>query len=391
MRGLLLLFVVGCALSAVSIATVQTTPIKGIESGFLHLPSASSKNSFLKSLQSSQRSKLSRSNNLSNSWVSIRNPNNANARNNNDNAKLNYLLLIFEEEGVTIERWVRTSGSILTAMVTYEGQPSFVKCTLSTRYKIESNAYKLMNKNKALLVSEQERDGEQWIVKLLHSFDYDCCSVCFVLSRDGDLTLLDYMYEATWEHKAEVMPRFTSQLVRGIAYLHRLGLAHSDIKTENILVNTNHPSGKPHIAIIDFDLSVPLKYQDSMLVPQGAYGGTFGYYAPEEAYNDYHNLMKRDSWQIGSTIYDALMGVPPYGYTIGRNGSQAMSDMDYAIQLEQVFDLRKNTCRAISASNEILSKLTSVTYVMEQLMTVKPQYRPTPQKMVDQKILVNPY
>ncbi|KAI8051971.1 kinase-like domain-containing protein [Syncephalis plumigaleata] len=345
------------------------------------------KKSFLDTLRKSQRSTLARSGKLSDSWVAVRRSN-GKKMTASELAEYKEYLEVFEDEGITFVDWIGNSGPILAAKAVYNGQPCFVKCSQNKRrFNAEFEAFRLMAEKRDKL-NPLQRLGERWVVRRLHDFLLDCCTLCHVLSHAGDITLHDYMYPRLLEDRIEKMRTFTKQLVYAIAYLHAVGIAHGDIKTENILVN-DQDKENPYITVIDFDLSASLKYVNGVMRPDMPIGSTFGYYAPEELLNSPINMKARDAWQTGSAIYDALRSTPPYGYTYNGMEHVELPDQLYMDQLVKVWNDKRHYYENISDDPEMISKITNVLNVMKGLMIIDPKDRKTPQEMIYYFILTD--
>ena len=95
------------------------------------------------------------------------------------------------------------------------------------------------------------------------------------------------------------------QITNALFYLHSYGIAHRDIKLENILMTK--ASDDSQVKLIDFGLSKILGPGESSQDPYG----TLAYVAPEV-------LMQRpysfyvDSWSLGIIIYVMLSGLLPF-------------------------------------------------------------------------------
>ena len=96
-------------------------------------------------------------------------------------------------------------------------------------------------------------------------------------------------------------------LVRGVAYCHAKGIAHRDIKTDNVMIGYDLVP-----KLIDFGLSSiegePFERHD---------GGTRLYKAPEILMNTMMQTLKgakrTDCWSLGITIYRAIYNDMPFG------------------------------------------------------------------------------
>lgn len=98
------------------------------------------------------------------------------------------------------------------------------------------------------------------------------------------------------EEKAAVR---THQMLSAIAYLHRHGVAHRDLKLENWIYDG---PDKKHLKLIDFGVS---KCWDES-VPMHQVCGSTSYMAPEVFNKSYTE--KADMWSLGVIVYSLLTG-----------------------------------------------------------------------------------
>ncbi|HEX6353688.1 serine/threonine-protein kinase [Actinophytocola sp.] len=97
-----------------------------------------------------------------------------------------------------------------------------------------------------------------------------------------------------------------AQVAEAIAAAHAVGIAHRDIKPGNILLSENGT-----VKITDFGISRAL--DDGTVTTQtGMLAGTPAYLAPEIARGD-NSTRASDVFSLGSTLYHAIEGRPPFG------------------------------------------------------------------------------
>ena len=96
------------------------------------------------------------------------------------------------------------------------------------------------------------------------------------------------------------------QLLAGLAAIHREGLVHADLKSDNILIDPD----TDHITIIDFGLARPSKTmlrEDDQII-----SGTPEYMAPE-LIRGATITAAADVYAVGVILYELLTGTTPFG------------------------------------------------------------------------------
>jgi serine/threonine protein kinase len=103
----------------------------------------------------------------------------------------------------------------------------------------------------------------------------------------------------------EEVARIGSEVASALAAAHRVGIVHRDVKPGNVLVA---PDGAAKIS--DFGISHAMG--DVSLTSTGMVTGTPAYLAPEVARGE-DATPASDVFSLGSTLYAALEGHPPFG------------------------------------------------------------------------------
>ncbi|CAG2242127.1 STK22 [Mytilus edulis] len=91
-----------------------------------------------------------------------------------------------------------------------------------------------------------------------------------------------------------------SQVVKAVEYCHLNGIAHNDIKLENVLLSNGC------VKLADFGFA-----KSTVVVAESEeFCGTLPYAAPEVIMGMEHNTMKADMWSMGVMLYVMLFSFP---------------------------------------------------------------------------------
>ena len=115
------------------------------------------------------------------------------------------------------------------------------------------------------------------------------------LAREGELPIAEAI-------------RVLREVVDALAYAHRNGVVHRDIKPDNILLSEGHA------VITDFGVAkaVSASSGGSSLTSLGVALGTPAYMAPEQAAAVPHVDHRADIYAVGALAYEMLSGRPPF-------------------------------------------------------------------------------
>src|ERR1019366_8498951 len=105
--------------------------------------------------------------------------------------------------------------------------------------------------------------------------------------------------------------QFFSALVQAVAYIHKRGVIHRDIKPNNILLDKDDESGQLYVRLIDFGIaSLPgIVGENAHLTTAGHEMGTIAYMAPERL--DGIAAPGNDIYSLGIILYQMLTGQLP--------------------------------------------------------------------------------
>lgn len=116
---------------------------------------------------------------------------------------------------------------------------------------------------------------------------------------------------------------FFQQLIVGVDYLHRMGVASRDIKLENTLLDG---SPRPLLKICDFGYSKHEKFQSA----PGSRVGTPAYLAPEvimTTKGQTYDGKIADIWSCGVMLYVMLVGAYPFERPEDKHDNQKLQKM----------------------------------------------------------------
>jgi eukaryotic-like serine/threonine-protein kinase len=102
--------------------------------------------------------------------------------------------------------------------------------------------------------------------------------------------------------------RITREVATGLAYAHRHGVVHRDIKPDNVLFQDGQA------VLADFGISLPAKGDDrprARLTEVGVSLGTPSYMSPEQVTGQEVDR-RSDIYSLGSVAYEMLAGQPPF-------------------------------------------------------------------------------
>ncbi|KAF2470865.1 kinase-like protein, partial [Lindgomyces ingoldianus] len=144
-----------------------------------------------------------------------------------------------------------------------------------------------------------------------HSLHYDNDSSAWVMEMDHvPFPLLDLLDHDTWQGREwgfEEVSCLFRQVLDAVAYMHSRGLAHRDLKIENIMVARNGV-----VKVIDFGSAAASRdlLQTSDICKNWV--GTPITMAPETHGESFYDLEAADVWSLGIIFVRLWLGVYPW-------------------------------------------------------------------------------
>lgn len=120
-----------------------------------------------------------------------------------------------------------------------------------------------------------------------------------------NLDMKTFLIKQTTILPPELQKTYTSQLIKGLSYIHENGIIHGDIKPENILISydTNNQN-KPTLKIIDFGVSVFM--YPGIIHSEKTKLCTIPYRPPDLILGNLEFDEKIDVWALACTLYEIL-------------------------------------------------------------------------------------
>jgi beta-lactam-binding protein with PASTA domain/predicted Ser/Thr protein kinase len=186
---------------------------------------------------------------------------------------------------VAFDRQLKRRVAVKVLFSEFARDPSFVE-----RFRREAqNAASLNHPNIAAVYDWGQERGTYYIV-----MEYvEGRSLRDIIRTEGPLP-------------AAVAARIAAELADALAFAHRHGVVHRDVKPGNALITA---SGQ--VKLTDFGIAANQFDANQGLTQTGAVMGTATYFSPEQAQG--HPVDGRsDVYSLGVVLYEMLTGIPPF-------------------------------------------------------------------------------
>ncbi|KAH7712736.1 Serine/threonine-protein kinase dkf-1 [Aphelenchoides avenae] len=209
-------------------------------------------------------------------------------------------------------------GTVYSGIHRQTGREVAVKVIAKDRFSKKSSAGVETLKSEVMILQEVNHEG---IIKLESMFETKDKIFVVMEKMYGDMLEL-ILSQATGRLDERSTRFIIIQILSALRYLHTRGIAHCDLKPENVLLsdlNSNFPQTKlcdfgyaRFIGDTQFRKTIVGKYEFSLLLfHTRKVSGTPAYLAPEVLQKKGYNK-SLDMWSVGVIIYVTLSGTFPF-------------------------------------------------------------------------------
>lgn len=166
---------------------------------------------------------------------------------------------------------------------------------------------------------------------------------------------------AAADQPLEIQVRWLNEMLMALAYLHRRGVVHRDLKPDNVLVDS---SGL--VKVLDFGLALGTAEKANAHQHEGM-AGTIGYMAPE-LFAGETATVRSDLYAVGILIYEVLTGKYPFNQKSVTdllndimNANPDLSGLNHPLDMLLVRLLAKNPLERQTSADELIRELCAAT------------------------------
>ena len=153
--------------------------------------------------------------------------------------------------------------------------------------------------------------------------------------------------------------KITSEILKGLEFLHQSGHVHRDIKPSNILLSGKTPDTILPAKISDFGLAKSfVGVGGTKLTKANEFAGSLYYTPPEQIINFSKVGPTADIYSAGVTLYQMITGKLPYNFN-SHSGARSLKDSLLIVLEEPVIPIRKRSPQLSPELATIIDKATA--------------------------------
>lgn len=182
------------------------------------------------------------------------------------------------------------------------------------------------------------------VLEFLEAVEYEGCWFFFLeLVPGGDL----FTYVSQRGRLSDTQARFISfQLLQALSFMHSCGIAHRDVKPENVVLMTS-ATDFPHVKLADVGMSwqrpddLAASSANAIAARCNSHAGTLPFLSPEiledKILGEGYDPFKADSWALGVTIFILLTTWSPFDVL----GGEFPPNFDITLYVAEHFEIEE--------------------------------------------------
>ncbi|CAI2386039.1 unnamed protein product [Moneuplotes crassus] len=224
--------------------------------------------------------------------------------------------------------------------------PVQVAIKIYEKNKLFTNKHRRLNLYNEITVLKSLKHPN--VIKLIKVFE-DRSKIYLVLEYVKGVSLYKYIKEKSHRLKEKEANFIFKEILKTLTYIHKNGIAHRDVKLDNILVTNekldpnNFELPAKHIKAIDFGFAVKYDKGDK----SNTYCGTPSYMAPEIIKRVEFDYEKGDVWALGVVLYALMCGKFPFKGITNKELYKNIVKGEYNTPKHFTMDTKRLLCKML--------------------------------------------